>query len=98
MDYLNKRYNLSKKLGKKLIKTNKIVSVLKDFKKVYGIDVDDYRLIKKGYEFKKIKNNKLPFKNKFFDVVISNQVIEHVNDPEKHVQEINRVLKDKGVV
>ncbi len=69
----------------------------KHFKKVYGVDVSDYRIIKEGYIFKKINDEKLPFKNKFFDVVISNQVIEHVNDQDKHLNEISRILKDDGI-
>jgi|GEM_PF-926169 len=40
----------------------------------------------------------LPFKPESFDVVISNQVIEHVNDPKKCVMEIFRVLKDGGIL
>lgn len=69
----------------------------KYFKKVYGVDVVDNRIIKEGYIFKKVKNEKLLFKNKFFDVIISNQVIEHVNNPEKHLSEIYRVMKKDGI-
>ncbi len=72
-------------------------NLAKYFKKVYGADIIDNRIIKKGYLFKKVSDEILPFKDKFFDVIISNQIIEHVNDQERHLSEINRVLKKKGI-
>ena len=67
------------------------------FKESYGVDVYDRRLASKGYNFFLVNNESLPFKDKYFDVVISNQVIEHVNNQDEHVKEIFRVLNDKGV-
>jgi ubiquinone/menaquinone biosynthesis C-methylase UbiE len=40
----------------------------------------------------------LPFKSEIFDLVYSNQVIEHVKDPEKCISEIFRVLKKDGIL
>ena len=40
----------------------------------------------------------LPFKNKSFDAVISQAVLEHVADPFRCVEEIHRVLKADGLV
>lgn len=40
----------------------------------------------------------LPFKSESFDLVYSNQVIEHVKDPEKCISEIFRVLKKGGIL
>jgi ubiquinone/menaquinone biosynthesis C-methylase UbiE len=40
----------------------------------------------------------LPFKSESFDLVYSNQVIEHVKDPEKCISEIFRVLKKDGIL
>ena len=40
----------------------------------------------------------LPFKNKSFDAVILQAVLEHVIDPYKCVDEVKRVLKNKGLV
>ncbi len=37
-----------------------------------------------------------PFENEFFDIVISNQVLEHVWDHQQFFKEQNRVLKPKG--
>ena len=39
-----------------------------------------------------------PFTDSFFDYVISNQVLEHVFEPEKFIEEIYRVLKPNGLL
>jgi len=66
-------------------------------KKLYSVDVNDERVIKKGYYFRRIRDEKLPFLGNKFDVVISNHVIEHVNDQQKHFDEVHRVLKKGGI-
>ncbi|MFH1925643.1 MAG: class I SAM-dependent methyltransferase [Chloroflexota bacterium] len=38
----------------------------------------------------------LPFKDASFDIVISNQVIEHVNSTDNFIKECYRVLKNRG--
>lgn len=40
----------------------------------------------------------IPFGDKKFDVVFSSHVLEHVNDEQKSLQEMKRVLKDEGVL
>lgn len=40
----------------------------------------------------------IPFKNEEFDLVFCSHVLEHVNDKEKSISEINRVLKKDGIV
>ncbi len=66
-------------------------------KNVYSIDVKDKRVYKKGYNFKKVKDEKLPFKKNYFDIIISNHVIEHVKNPLLHIKEVKRVLKKDGI-
>jgi ubiquinone/menaquinone biosynthesis C-methylase UbiE len=39
----------------------------------------------------------IPFGDKQFDVVFSSHVLEHVNDEQKSLQEMKRVLKDEGI-
>jgi ubiquinone/menaquinone biosynthesis C-methylase UbiE len=39
----------------------------------------------------------LPFKDNCFDIVISNQVLEHVNSTDNFVKECFRVLKNGGI-
>lgn len=41
---------------------------------------------------------KIPFQNQEFDVVFCSHVLEHVESEEKSLIEINRVLKDEGVL
>ncbi len=66
-------------------------------KSFVSVDISDRRIIKKGYKFMKVSGAGLPFKNSSFDIVISNQVIEHTPAQQKHVNEIYRVLKEGGV-
>jgi len=40
----------------------------------------------------------IPFESNYFDVAILTQVIEHLEDPQKALNEINRVLKKRGVL
>ena len=71
-------------------------ALAKEAKSFVSVDMHDERLVK-GYTFKRVKNEKLPFTKDSFDIVISNHVIEHVPKQEVHVQEIYRVLKSKGI-
>ena len=43
-------------------------------------------------------SEQIPFDDKTFDVVYSSHVLEHVNDEQKSLQEMKRVLKDDGVL
>lgn len=67
-------------------------------KEVVSVDVVDERRIKKGFTFKLVKDEHLPFKESSFDIVISNHVIEHVQNQQLHIDEVFRVLKDGGFV
>ena len=40
----------------------------------------------------------IPYNDNSFDIVVSSEVIEHVPDPHKALQELFRVLKPKGVL
>jgi ubiquinone/menaquinone biosynthesis C-methylase UbiE len=44
-----------------------------------------------------IETKKIPFKNEKFDIVISNQVFEHVDNYDQAFMEISRVLKNGGI-
>jgi SAM-dependent methyltransferase len=43
-----------------------------------------------------LQNGRIPFDDESFDVVVSNQVFEHIADPPVALNEIERVLKSKG--
>ena len=66
-------------------------------KNVYSVDVVDERIIKNNFAFKKINDERLPFKDNEFDIVISNHVMAHVKNGELHLEEISRVLKSNGI-
>jgi SAM-dependent methyltransferase len=50
-----------------------------------------------GSAIREICNGRMDFPDNFFDVVVSNQVLEHVPDLEAVLDEIDRVLKPGGV-
>lgn len=41
---------------------------------------------------------KLPYKNGFFDIILSRDVAEHISDSKKFFEEQHRILKKKGVI
>lgn len=70
--------------------------------RLYGVDIS-----KKGVELAKkagVKakiadlSKKIPFKDNFFDLVISTEVLEHVIDPDTFLKEIHRILKPNGLL
>lgn len=85
----------------------KMTSLLSNISKtVYGIDnqgraLQFARLMtnKDNVKFK-INNEKIPFKNNFFDVATCFDVIEHIptNEVNNFLSEINRILKKKGII
>ncbi len=84
-----------------------------DPRNVYGFDVDPdsikkFELRTKNYEENSQKQipeknvkicyaENLDFSDNFFDIVFSNEVLEHVVDDKKAVEEVYRVLKPGGV-
>lgn len=63
---------------------------------VVAVDVVDERL-EVSVPFVPVRDENLPFKAQSFDVVVSNQVIEHVRNQGKHLREIHRVLRGGGI-
>ena len=60
-------------------------------------DIQDLSSFYKGKNFIKITRKKLPFKDKEFDFVIASHVIEHVEDFEFFVKELERI-STKGYI
>lgn len=70
-------------------------------KKIIGIDGVEDRLNaakKRGVDQVVVANleKKWPFNSQSFDVVVSNQVIEHIVDIDRFIEEIFRILKPGG--
>jgi SAM-dependent methyltransferase len=51
-----------------------------------------------GNIIKDIINEKIDFEDNYFDLVLSNQVFEHVEDLSSTLKEISRVMKKKGLI
>ena len=67
---------------------------------VDAVDVHDSRLVTEGYRYHQVRDTRLPFADDFFDVVLTNHVIEHVGDAaaqHRHLAEIHRVMKPDGI-
>jgi len=60
-------------------------------------DVQDFTDFYKGKKFIKINDKKLPFKDKEFDFVIASHVIEHIEDFEFFINELERITT-KGYI
>jgi len=68
---------------------------------VYGVDIDEVALKKaedRGVKVFKtdLNSDPLPFKDGFFDVVLMEEVIEHLTNPDNAIREAHRVLKAGG--
>jgi SAM-dependent methyltransferase len=66
---------------------------------VYGIDVDADKIAEAGRELPNLSvapAESLPFEDDFFDVILSHEVLEHVNDDRAAAREAIRVLKPGG--
>jgi len=79
-----------------------LISKVCKAKEVYGVDISE-----KGVEMAKkngikalrvdIDEENLPFKDNYFDAVLSLEVIEHLYDPDHLLDEVYRVLKPNGI-
>lgn len=75
--------------------------LLSEFGEVYGVDTEKKAVAyckKRGFSQTRLLKNglKLPFKDNYFDIVTSLDVLEHIEKDEEYLQELNRVLKPKG--
>ena len=60
-------------------------------------DIQDFSNFYKERQFVKIKEKRLPFKDKEFDFVIASHVIEHVEDVDFFIKELERI-SSKGYI
>jgi len=105
IDFLLKNFN---------IKYDKVLDIgcgrgeyLQEFRKrgakVYGIDTDPFLISvckKKKIPIKKLdlETDKFPFKDKFFDLAICSNVLEHLYNPHNLLNEVNRVLDGTFII
>lgn len=81
--------------------TNYIANYVKN---AYGVDVDKIAIKEAKQRFQSYKltfnltkNERIPYKDSIFDLVICNQVYSYLDNPELMSQEIFRVLKKDGI-
>ena len=80
-----------------------IIQFLKENNEVYGADISESSvkiLKKKGINSFLINLNegKIPFEDKYFDIIIFIGTIEHLYNPQHCMEEIKRVLKFNGTL
>jgi SAM-dependent methyltransferase len=75
----------------------------KEAREVVGIDISENQIKEAENNLDKafvidIQTEKIPLENKYFDIVLLPEVIEHLFKTEDTAREIRRVLKDDGFV
>jgi ubiquinone/menaquinone biosynthesis C-methylase UbiE len=78
---------------------NPLRSLRGEVQKVYGADIDP--IILKNHQLDQAhviqENGILPFEDNFFNIVLSDFVLEHVKNPKLFLDEVYRVLKPGGM-
>lgn len=69
----------------------------KHFKRVIGIDIEDYSSHHPGIDFVLATNNSIDIQNGTVDLVVSHSVLEHVEDLHVSLSELNRITKRGGL-
>ena len=91
--------------GKKILEIGcgegSLLELISKNNEVYGVDISSSgveKTKKKGIpcHLADASNERLPYEDNFFDIVISLETIEHVENPHRMVWEIKRILKDQG--
>jgi len=69
-------------------------------KEIYGVDIDELALTEaeeRGIKVVKADlNSRIPLPSGFFDVILSNQTMEHLINPDNLLEEVYRLLKPGG--
>lgn len=64
--------------------------------KYIGLEIDSQEARQRGIADKFYEGNAFPFEDNSFDVILCNQVLEHVFNPDVFLKEIHRVLRPSG--
>ncbi|MDB4178061.1 class I SAM-dependent methyltransferase [Gammaproteobacteria bacterium] len=62
-----------------------------------GLEIDDRRNREMSLADYFYDGKEFPFENKSYDGILSNQVFEHIFNPNEFLKEVNRVLKQDGL-
>jgi len=74
---------------------------LSDYQNLWAADIDDFNqdLFKKNnikFNSFNAEEDKFPYEDGFFDVVLSFHLIEHLLNPQNYLEEVHRILKNGG--
>ncbi len=69
--------------------------------KCYGVDIHKAAIVYGQKKYPKLKlvrsdAHNIPFKDNMFDLIVCTEVLEHVEDPQKVLYEMKRLLKKDG--
>ena len=79
--------------------TDQITSILKYIGfDVYNLDIEVKDEDERNKQFDLNSNENLPYGQKYFDYVLCQEVIEHIENPWKLLRQIKTVLKDNGIL
>lgn len=85
--------------------TGEIMNFIHNYKKsrVYGVDISKkaISIAKKQYpkyNFKVGSVDLLPFEDNYFNYIVCYDILEHVDDPKKVLDEFQRCLKPEGIL
>ena len=100
-DYINKKSQSYK--NKKIIDlgcgTGHFTTFFGQHNKVIGVDIQNVvNNIYKNFTFRITDATKLPFEDNIFDLVISFDVIEHIENDDQMITEAYRILKKGGKI
>jgi SAM-dependent methyltransferase len=78
--------------------SNRTSAFLAELGELHGVDIDpsvkaNQYLVTSAV----VESPTLPYADKSIDACVSNYVLEHIEDPERHLKEVERVLKPGGV-
>ena len=74
-----------------------------DFKEKVGIDFSETTLLKASelnptIDYYPADVTKVPFHDNYFDAVVAGEVIEHLEEPQKLLDEMERICKPNGII
>jgi methionine biosynthesis protein MetW len=80
----------------------KLLGEVSKAKEVYGIEISSEGVelaIKNGVKAyqKDLQKDEFPFEDDYFDAVFCGEIIEHIFDPDRFLQDVYRVLKSGGL-
>lgn len=65
---------------------------------VYNLDIEIALQDERNIKFDLNQGSNLPFPNEYFDIIVCQEIIEHIENPWKLLRDASRVLKKDGLI